>query len=1316
MSSTQRVVWTACPNGLAKNGKLRISVAIGPQLTLPAGATTGTLSQFPDWGDWAAARIGWQVKVGGTTVPATVVSAKPSSTLYTAMFHPLTPVNGHAYKSPTGSDLYTNSVATMRDHFSQLYTRLAGEVSPDGSFPTWDTLEGRFSAFPPDDDRLNALIGNLKQYFNPTGAPGGPINRKVRDTPSLAVPLNYKFLQPRVTAKATPRPPVLKPDFHQGYSLLQRHPALLRLFGFVVDLEVTLPSGLTGTVGVSVIPAWTPRLGAANTTSVTPVTMTDTATWLAAPRPASSPYPSAITGGLLPLDDPTQYAVVEMDTDGATLKSVNFVKSAFNAQSLRRSADTPNSYALTSLRSAGLSVAALGHAELVYGNWQSGDSINGQLTGSAATLYAEDIAQGYRIDVHDSRRGHWFQLCARSGDPKHLNGYGIGHPQHVVPVPAGDEGWVEPVTTQSPETPSGTPEVYLPETLFRWNGWSLVANRPGKHLSEDGSDSLQSDSGNPPPSGAAFQVQIDYAATPGTLPALRFTRGYRFRARVVDLAGNSLPFDKNAPFTHASPEFSYGRLEPLASPVIVPTAPRTAGESLETIVIRSNYNIPDAVVTPAQRHLAPPSVSIEMAEALGQFDDASGRTRTDLYGTLAARDGLSFSSPSVLKEFGGTVEDVDGQEWIWYPPGHGFAVPYLPDPLGAGTALAGLPGAGGNRVIVPFTGGWPARRSIRLVVKAGSGAPVPPPPGAQDGALTVHAPKASVTTALLSSWFEPGSLHFFQLWSWMTAAGVVLPAVQKLIEAGGHYMFTPYRALTIVHAVRQPLTAPVVNKITAGRNPGDTFALLSGEVHANPASSQRVDVLSSYTDPYDDGISAAGIVQLQHNARVFEIQPDPRDPAGIGFTAMRHDFGDTKHHFVYYSLLATSRFLEYFADTATVALHHVTPVEVSKAGFVAGTVVVTGTGANAKTHYSPGRDYTENDTVGTIARIAAGAIGDGAKVSVTYVAPPVTRSSLEKDAHPPTPKGFLVQIPSSQRSPAPDVRSVLPVFGWHKSSTSSTVTSTRAGSMLRVYLGRPWWASGAGEHLGVIVANPVLPGTALPPDIAPLVSGYGTDPLFATGARTANPLTLADFTLATATRQNVLLAEQAETTAWVSVAGHSVSWDPARKLWYADIALNISPSYFPFVQLALVRYQPSSLTGIEVSRVVVADMIQVAPDRTLQLTYPSSTVVSVTVSGPGFFDSDGTAPSTMTVYVQEATVKTSDPDLTWATVPGQLAGAVLKVTSETDAAFTWQGDVKLPAPRGSRKLRLLVSESENYPSVRTGTLTGRVSYLDAVEI
>ena len=82
---------------------------------------------------------------------------------------------------------------------------------------------------------------------------------------------------------------------------------------------------------------------------------------------------------------------------------------------------------------------------------------------------------------------------------------------------------------------------------------------------------LEADEANP--ANGNIPLQVDYAAAPGTLPTLRFGHTYRFRARAVDLAGNSVPFTKSGPFTWATPEVTYRRFEPVPSPVLVPTGP-----------------------------------------------------------------------------------------------------------------------------------------------------------------------------------------------------------------------------------------------------------------------------------------------------------------------------------------------------------------------------------------------------------------------------------------------------------------------------------------------------------------------------------------------------------------------------------------------------------------------------------------------------------------------------------------------------------------------------------------------------------------------
>jgi hypothetical protein len=1303
MSPSQRIIWTACPNGVAGNGKLRISVAVGPQLS---GGTE--LKAFPDLLDWPATHISWQANIAGLTPPVTVVSAKPSSALYQALFHTTTPVIPYVYVSRQPLNVVTPPASYLQGLFRGLYTNLAIALPKDGSVHDAELLssDSFFGVFPKTSSLLNRLLTDVKEMFP---RDGGPISADLTHNPEWASALNYLFLQPLATGKnGTPAPP--KFDFHQAYSLLQRHPALLRLFGFVVDLEVARPAGLPATVPVSVTPAWAPKLGAANTTDVTPVTMTASANWLAQPR-ATNPL---IVDGLLRLSDPNVYDVVEMDVDGTVLKSLNFLQAIVRAAlPANRSADTPTAYGAPALRSAGLSLSMTTHAETVYGNWLQNDKLNGMLPGKM-TLQAEDIAQGYRADVWDSKHARWYQLCARSGNPSGINGYGIGKPRKIVPVPAGDEGWTEPVTT-SPPGQSGP--VNLPETMLRWDGWSLVASRPGQHLSDTARDSLEPDTGNPPPANADFQLQIDYAATPGTLPVLRFGRGYRFRARVVDLAGNSLPFEKTASFAYTTAETVYGRLEPVASPVIVPCAPRTPGESLETLVIRSNYDIPDSTVPPCERHLAPPVTSIELALTHGVIDDAAGVPNKALYTTLAGRDGLSYKSLSVQKKYHGKAEEAFGQnEWVYYPPGPvAFAVPYLPDVMGCGVSLLGLPGAGTSRVTVPFGTGWPDKRAVRLVIEAGSGAPVPPPANKADGELTVRAPKASVTTVRISSWFTPGQLGLLKLWQWLQAAGEATPYLEKLFLESGHYMVTPYRELTIVHAVRQPLTAPTVHKLTPTRLPGWTYITVNGDVRAHPPSTQRVDVLSSYTDPFDDGSSATGVVFLEHKARVTELDLASGDSGDVSVSAKRHDFGDTKHHSVYYSLLATTRFLEYFTSTSDVALHGTTAAVVSNAGFAQGTVVVQGTGALAARVYVEGTDFTEDDAAGKIARIASGRIPNGTTVQVSYVTPSVTRSSLEPGAHPPTPQGYLVDVLSSARPPAPGLRYLIPAFTWQHASSAAKEISARVGNTLRVYLGRPWFQTGADELLGVVVAAPVPPGAAFPPELVPFVSGYGQDPVFIGGA--VRQASIKDFTLATHRGTSLLLAEQTGTQPWVNVAGHTVSWDASRRLWYADIALNPGASYFPFVKLALVRYQPNSLTGLEVSRVVQADFIQVAPNRTMQLTFPSPTAVRVVVAGPGYLGTtDPATPDSVRAYVQEATIKTSDADLTWATVPSSVNGTLLGVASQTASETIWEGEVTLPSARGTKKYRVLVAEFEQHKVVRVGNLESRVTYLDAIEI
>ena len=95
----------------------------------------------------------------------------------------------------------------------------------------------------------------------------------------------------------------------------------------------------------------------------------------------------------------------------------------------------------------------------------------------------------------------------------------------------------------------------------------------------------------------------------------------------------------------------------------------------------------------------------------------------------------------------------------------------------------------------------------------------------------------------------------------------------------------------------------------------------------------------------------------------------------------------------------------------------------------------------------------------------------------------------------------------------------------------------------------------------------------------------------------------------------------AETGTVVDIAAHDVRYDPDRDLWFCDVAVNpgnSEQSYMPFVRLALARYQPNSLPGVHLSRVALADFIQLTPDRSVSVAVSSRTTRRVTVSGPGY--------------------------------------------------------------------------------------------------
>lgn len=1258
----QTVMWTALPNGfVAEASRLRLSVFVSPRLMTNEGMPKPALSQFPDFQDWASKAVSFGVRFnGGAPVAATVVSAAPSPALWQSLFKSTTYVRPYEFPPLDTRRVHSFPVRNVMAFLKGNYTALAEQVGreKENDYPHVRELAERFGQIATYQDPIRNPTHNLPTKEQQLQTELNKILEKSQavppqsGNPALDFYLVKNFYKPRSAERlAVPVPDL---DFHQVVSSLSDYPEILRRMGLVIDLEVPYAPALPTNGYVQIEPSWSPSLGA--TTNITPRTHYILIGLSQRFYPAPRPTGTELENGMLKLSDP-QFGVEQTDVDGSALKAIDFANNLLRAQStLHRSADTPDRYSVPALRSGGLSLVKTGRALNLVAMLKLSKQKNlaAEAGSSDVDLYAEDVNMGYRMDIWDDRSGEWRSLHRRQGVYQFTDG--------GILVSAEDEGTTTMGVSQSAD--GSTPDLFLHETMVNWQGWSLSAPRYGKMVNNE-------DAAETPPTAASpeFGLATTFNPVPRSLPRLRFGASYRMRARAVDLAGNSLPHTvtEDAQATEAA---MYTRMEPVTSPMTLLKAPTTQGESVERMVIRSNYDTPAGGV--AERHVAPPRTSQLFAETHGLFDAGveNGLDKA-AYATIIAREGL-FNPDGI---------QADAQ----------LSLPYLPDPMARGAALRGLPGtAPGAFTRIPFGNAWPDRLPFRMVVEEGSGAPSF---DAESRVLTVRLPKAEMVRVRLSSYMGEGDLGIMGLWRWLVEAGLPaaqMTALRSLALRGGHWMLSPHRNVMLVHAVQQPLLIPAYQALKSERGLGHTHTILTDTVQVEGKSTEKLDMMAAWNEPIDL-LSEPTWRTIAGNAHAGEV------PVLYGATGapmnIKQEFGDTKYRRVQYSAVATSRYKEYFQQPATASvtltgaaaksLGDHTPIVKGSAKVMAGSVVCRAD-----------QDYTIDHEAGTIARVDGGAIADGATVDVeyAYLPGPVTRETAAPTE---------VDVLNSARPAAPKVLYVVPTFRWSQEELmegAGSVAVRRAGG-LRVYMERPWFSSGEGELLGAVLwiqpKGPVIkaPPKSPPEALKPFVTQWGMDPIWLSNAAYAVPTT-AHFPQAVATASGLTLEEVQGTT--VAVAGHKVGFDEKRKLWYCDMEIDAGHSYWPFVRLALARYQPKSIANAHLSRVVLADYAQLAPDRLATVVFDPDMpeAVAVTVCGPGYRQSQvGRISSEIEVTVETRTPNVGE-DLGW--VAASSTAYPLRLTEDDGDDFTWSGGVTLPTDRGQKPYRLVIREYERF--------------------
>jgi len=1241
--SIRTIMWTALPNGVKAPGdRLRLSVLVSPRLTTDNG-TDGLLAQFPDFLDWPAVVASLRFRVefqGGPAFVAQHVVEAPYPALdpaaWKALFNKDTFVRSYQFDDRKGRAVRSFPTKEVLSFVTSQYKFFA--VNSPSDKPNIETLGfdpaggqgaqlGQIVMSPGVVRQINDRLETLLKEFGAVPAGAGFPAMDFYQVQLMHEFLSKKVKKPDGTLEPLPPQQPTEVDFHKAVASLGQYPSLMRAMAIAIDLEVP-HDGVAATGNVRV----TPQLDGPPPMTPWTAYRFRVADRVFLPAPTNG---SDVTDGMLLLNGPVDYDVVEVDVDGAARKLADFATNVSRIVfgQAKSSIDTPQNYGLPALRSAGFSAARASRALRLVGTFQAAHDHNAAVVAnpqnSGVVLHSDDVTRGYRVDVWSSLNGQWRSLCLREGKYTFTD--------TSLTRSFSDEGFTTVATSQSAD--GTTTDMRLPESLFRWAGWSLCAPRAGKTI---GSDSTPSDPQNP----ATTQIHLEttFTVQKGTLPRLRFGASYQFRARAVDLAGNSIPHDAVLDDINNLPPqpVPYLRCEPVSAPAVVLRAPLdpvgTPGESLNRIVVRSNFNTHIAGVS--ERHLAPPKTSETMAEEHGMLDTPSGPPDKAAYPMLVNKDGSFNQDPAHPDE---PSPQPEAQ----------LTLPYLPDPFAPGAAFATLHGtAPGTVWKQAFTGTWPEILPFRLVLDEGAGPPVFTE-SATERVLRVRLPKAEIAVVELSGYLTdddttkpPRMLSQMQIWQWIVEEDPPnLSDLRRLALDGGHWMLTPPKTLTLVHAVQQPLIEPEFQDLTVERSLAQTFASLIDAFPISGKSTIRVDIQGTWTEPVDDLSDAAQPVILNGSAQAFQVPIAATDTVAFidnAHAANKHEFHDTRHRTVNYTATATTRFREYFPDALT---------------------------------------------------------ADPA--NITRLSQPVTRS-----------------IPSSARPLAPKPLYVLPIFGW-EGQTEGAWNFSRRTTGLRVYLDRPWYTSGEGELLGAVLWQCPPPqhtgfqSFEVPDVLRSYVTQWGMDPIWSASPLPSQAVPLPKhFLNAVAFADGLSLSELGQFPfVPVSVAGHTVAYDNDRQLWYCDIEMESGDAYFPFIRLALARYQPESIVDAHLSRVVLADFAQLLPGRSVSITFDGldPTVLNLAVTGLTF-NGPGTAAVAVTVQEQVP----GSGDLAW--IPASLT-RLNPVKPFLGQDTLWTAQINLPAPRGSRPMRLLIEEYETYATDQPGGPSQtRLVYADILNV
>ena len=1249
-ANIEQVIWTLCPNGMNEDsGALKFSLFASPRLT--ALAVNSTVDHWVStWADWPArlakTTIGVQfmTSTGPKPIDASRIkqTSRAQSDVYSAIFAAKTPVLSHSFTDLRNKLFISYPIKALNDTISGLYANLGLSVAGDDLPKANDLLRLGFPAQRRDTQTSSTtkeILAKIKQF----GLEGA-----AKSTPELLdlfsfyhTPMLKEEHHSQVVAPGSEHEPAhwkgyahpdlptehaleRRTDFHKIAAGISNFHELSRLCGLVIDFEIahdTLPPGPYRLQATLMRKGMQASIASGETADICPITRCTLGTHT---FDANIADPNKYKGRFLSLTQNSGIDLVQMDVDGAAHKLIalghslpRMTVSAFDDDAGFDNTDNtppqPDAGAAT-LRSAGLMLAkSERHKELETKVSRSGD-LNDHMAANPPVneLMADDITRGYRVDIIDLTQpgAKWQSLCRRIVDYGFINGNALSNKTLTdFKWSVQSNGWVTGSSRSEEEgsislaltssADDSVPDVYkLHEGLFVWRGWSLCAPEPFQSLRTQPADiapdtnpqhlhhAMVGESVAVVPGGMPLSTLFRVAK--GSLPALRFGHQYQLRVRTVDLCGNSVAFNSDLILGTVSEKTTYRRYEAIEAPVLTLLGDVVAahdheaqpeqvevplqGESIARMALRTYDGYPGINITQVRRNVAPPRVTQRFAETHGVLDDGNGRVRADKYDLLVTQDKgfVNCDVPAADWLNPKTSGDYKGETTRYSVSEQNFSLPYLPDPYAIGICIrwhqlgdVRWP----NETFMPLysdTSGpimadWPNPKPVMIV-------------GREDythfefisgtRTLQVPMPKGCRHRLRLSCVLPPKALDNMAVWDLIKATATTaqqvkaLDSIRNLILKGQHWMFTPWREIEMIHAVQKPLKMPAFDKISLDRSLGELDAVINISTPLSGRSTARLDLNATWNEPEDNAIeidAKSAPLNREHAAHVSQTAIARLDGFGSNYSldTVSHPFPDTRYRRVKYRMEAVTRFKEFFETAIRIDENQ--------------QKIVT----------EPETQWVRNS------------------------APP----------------------------PAPGILYVIPTFGWFRTAGNNPGSKRTGG--VRVYLDRPWMVTGYNEMLAVILPNP--DDVDFNGDTAanrPFVTQWGRDPIRVSADITTNSPKSSTFRLAkwhgpitypgtsfpsdegsdlngeVFKRRDLPIPGQEpkdpskDPPNSYAIAPHQVGFDPVRQLWYADIVVTLPKgSYFPFLRLAVARYQPMSVDGAHLSSAVTCDFLQLSPDR-----------------------------------------------------------------------------------------------------------------------